>query len=61
MNINEFFKNNWKAFALISTLLITGAGGYTSLLLELGTLRAQVQYQNEAMIDMIEHCTKPIE
>ena len=49
--MNEWFANNWKAFALVSTMVISGVGGYTNLLLELGELRAEVQFLRTAYTD----------
>ncbi len=50
--MNEWFKNNWKAFALVSTLLISGVGGYTNLLLELGELRSDVRHYEETITQL---------
>jgi len=46
--MNEWFANNWKAFALVSTMVISGVGGYTNLLLEFGELRAEVNFLRDA-------------
>jgi len=50
--MNKWIKENWKALAMISTLITAGVGGYTNLLLELGQLRAEVDYQTK-LIDTL--------
>ena len=40
----------------IVILIVLGAGGYTDILLELGELRATVQYQEMALDDLTERC-----
>jgi len=52
--MNEFIKLNWKALALISTLLVSGGTGYTNPLLELGELRAEVHYLNDSLTMLSE-------
>ena len=61
--MNEWFKNNWKAFALVSTLLIAGATGLTDLVLEVGERRANethydyvVEDLNEKLFECEEKC-----
>jgi len=59
--MNEWIKDNWKALAMISTLLIAGVGGYTNLLLELGELRAEVKYQTRVIDNLANeyaHCVE---
>jgi len=56
--MNDFIKTNWKALALISTLLISGGTGYTNLLLELGELRAEVNYLGESLNALSEQDCK---
>ena len=53
--MNEWFKNNWKAFAPISGMVIAGVGGYTNLLIEFGELRAEVHYLRTALGNCIEN------
>ena len=50
--MNEWFKNNWKAFALVSTLLITSVTGYTNLVLEVGELRANEKHYDYVVEDL---------
>jgi len=52
--VNKWFKENWKAFALVSGLIVSGVGGYTNLLLELGELRAEVRFQAEAIDSLVD-------
>jgi len=52
--MNDFIKSNWKALALISSLVVSGATGYTNLLLELGELRAEVNYLNDSLTALSE-------
>jgi len=57
--VNAWFSNNWKAFALVSGLIISTVGGYTNLLLELGELRAEVKFQSETighLVDEYQEC-----
>jgi len=52
--LNEWFKNNWKAFALVSGLIVSAVGGYTNLLLELGELRAEVRFQSDTIDHLVD-------
>jgi len=52
--MNTWIKDNWKAIAMISTLIIAGATGYTNLLLELGELRAEVQFQSDTIDHLVD-------
>jgi len=54
--MNTWIKNNWKAIAMISTLITAGVGGYTNLLLELGELRAEVQFQSDTIDHLVDGC-----
>ena len=52
--MNKWIAENWKAIAMVSTLLISGVGGYTNLLLEFGELRAEVHFLRDALGDCIQ-------
>jgi len=52
--MNVWFSNNWKAFALVSGIIISSVGGYTNLLLELGELRAEVKFQSETIGHLVD-------
>ena len=56
--MNEWFKHNWKAFALVSGLIISAVGGYTNLLLELGELRSDVKHYEESLNQLTEKLYK---
>jgi len=56
--MNDWIKNNWKAIAMVSTLIISGVGGYTNLLLELGQLRAEVQFQSDTIDHLVDEYGK---
>ena len=56
--MNEWFKNNWKAFALVSGLIISAVGGYTNLLLELGELRSDVRHYEQSLTQLTEKLYK---
>jgi len=56
MNVLQLLaKNKGHAYAYV-ILIIAGATGYTNLLLELGALRAETHYQEQAIQALTDSC-----